>query len=85
MKSEYACLAIIDLSEHYNQGLVKIEAISKRKKIPKKFLEQIFLAMKRAGYLRSKRGNEGGYRLAGDPNDISVGPDGSFLSSFCFR
>jgi Rrf2 family protein len=72
MKSEYACLALIDLSEFYNQGVVKIDAISKRRGIPKKFLEQILLTLKRAGYLRSKRGNEGGYWLAKNPNEITI-------------
>ena len=71
-KSEYACLALIDLSENYNKGLVKIEDIAKRKKIPKKYLEQILLALKRAGYLGSKRGAEGGYKLSKDPGRISV-------------
>ena len=72
MKSEYACLALIELSENYDKGVVKIEAISKRKGIPKKFLEQILLTLKRAGYLRSKRGNKGGYWLAKDPGEITV-------------
>ncbi|MBN2321993.1 MAG: Rrf2 family transcriptional regulator [Acidobacteria bacterium] len=71
-KSEYACLALIDLSESYEKGAAKIEAISKRKRIPKKFLEQILIALKRAGYLHSKRGNDGGYWLAKDPGEIKV-------------
>ncbi|MBN2111742.1 Rrf2 family transcriptional regulator [Candidatus Woesearchaeota archaeon] len=71
-KSEYACLALIDLSEHYNQGLAKIEEISKRKGIPKKYLEQILLILKDAGYLKSRRGSEGGYMLAKSPNKICI-------------
>ncbi len=71
-KSEYACLALIDLSENYNKDLTRIEDISKRKKIPKKFLEQILLLLKRAGYLKSRRGAEGGYKLAKPPEKISV-------------
>ena len=61
-RSEYACLALIDLSENHSKGLVKIQDISKRKKIPKKYLEQILLFLKRRGYLRSKRGVKGGYK-----------------------
>lgn len=72
VKSEYACLALIDLCEHHGSGLVKIEAISRRKGIPKKFLEQILLVLKRGGYLRSKRGTDGGYWLAKDPREITV-------------
>ena len=71
-KSEYACLAIIDLAEHYNKDYVKIEGISERKKIPRKYLEQILLILNRAGYLQSKRGAIGGYKLARDPKRITL-------------
>lgn len=71
-KSEYACLALIDLSENYNKGLIKMDSISKRKKIPKKYLGQILLLLKGAGYIGSKRGQEGGYKLSKHPNEISV-------------
>ena len=71
-KSEYACLALLDLSENYKKGLIKIEDISTRKKIPKKFLEQILLTLKRSGYLKSKRGAEGGYALSKKPSEISL-------------
>lgn len=63
-KSEYACLSLIDLAEHQSSGLCKIEGIAGRKKIPKKYLEQILLILKRTGYVTSKRGAEGGYKLA---------------------
>lgn len=71
-KSEYACLALIDLTENYNKGLVKIEDVSKRKEIPKKYLEQILLLLQRSGYLKSKRGAEGGYRLSKHPKEVTV-------------
>ena len=71
-KSEYACLALIDLAENYNQGLVKIEDICRRKDIPKKYLEQIFMVLKGAGYIKSKRGAEGGHKLAKAPSEISI-------------
>lgn len=71
-RSEYACLALIDLSENYSNGLVKIEDISKRKKIPQKYLEQILLLLKNEGYVKSKTGKNGGYSLAKKPNKISI-------------
>ena len=71
-KSEYACLALIYLTEHYGQGLIKVESISHRKNIPKKFLEQILLTLKRSGFLKSRRGSKGGYTLAKDPSRISL-------------
>jgi len=71
-KSEYACLALIDLAENFNKDLVKIEDISKRKDIPKKYLEQILLLLNHAGYLHSKRGVDGGYKLSKHPGKISI-------------
>ena len=71
-KGEYACLALIELSRNYDKTLVKIEDVSKKEKIPKKYLEQILLTLKKAGYLQSKRGAEGGYKLARAPNKISL-------------
>ncbi|MFH1625834.1 MAG: Rrf2 family transcriptional regulator, partial [Pseudomonadota bacterium] len=71
-KSEYACLALVDLSENYNKGLIKTDDIAKRKDIPRKYLEQILLILKRSGYLRSKRGSEGGYKLSKPPAEISI-------------
>ena len=72
VKSEYACLALLDLVEHYNKGHCKISEIASRKKIPKKYLEQILLTLNRSGYVSSRKGAEGGYRLAKAPNQISV-------------
>jgi Rrf2 family cysteine metabolism transcriptional repressor len=71
-KSEYACLALIDLSQFYNQGFIKIEDICRRKNIPRKYLEQILLVLKGSGYIRTKRGVEGGYKLSKPPNQISL-------------
>lgn len=69
-RSKYACLALIELSRNYGKGFVKIEEIAREKKIPKKYLEQILLALKGGGYLRSKRGIEGGYKLSRSPDKI---------------
>ena len=71
-RSEYACLALIDLAENYHRGLIKIKDISQRKGIPQKYLEQILLSLKRGGFLRSKRGVDGGYRLATSPDKINI-------------
>lgn len=72
VKSEYAILAIIDLAERSSEGLQHIESIARRKNIPRKYLEQILLILKRSGYVRSKRGAEGGYRIGKDPSQISL-------------
>lgn len=71
-KSEYACLALVDLAEHYNIGVVRIIDISVKKSIPKKYLEQILLLLKGAGYVKSIKGASGGYKLAKPPEQISL-------------
>jgi Rrf2 family protein len=71
-KSEYACLALIDLSENFGSGFIKIEDICQRQSLPRKYTEQILLSLKRRGYLKSRRGADGGYMLAMSPEEISL-------------
>ncbi|WHH57497.1 Rrf2 family transcriptional regulator [Petroclostridium sp. X23] len=71
-KSEYACLALIDLAQRYNEGPVKIIDICIRKNIPKKYLEQILILLKGSGYVKSVRGAAGGYKLAKPADQINV-------------
>jgi Rrf2 family cysteine metabolism transcriptional repressor len=71
-RSEYACLAIIDLAQNQGDGLCTIHDISARRSIPRKYLEQILLTLRRSGYLTSKIGAGGGYRLARPASRISV-------------
>jgi Rrf2 family protein len=71
-KGEYACLAILDLAEQHGNGYVKTADICSRKHIPKSYLEQILLLLRRARYIRSARGIEGGHMLAKDPAEITI-------------
>jgi len=71
-KSEYACLALIYLARHYPNSYVKTENIAAENSIPKKYLEQILLLLKGTGYVRSRRGSEGGYHLQKNPSEITL-------------
>ena len=71
-KSQYAFKALIYLSEQSNKGPVLISEISKKKKIPLKFLENILLELRKAGVLESKKGKGGGYYFAVDPHQVSL-------------
>ena len=71
-KSEYACLALVHLSQQYGKDYVKIIDISERWAIPKKFLEQILITLKNSGYVKSKKGSEGGYKLTKPPRKITL-------------
>jgi len=71
-RSEYALLALVYLARNESAGFISVETIAVAQEIPPKFLEQILLALKRAKYLRSAKGQHGGYRLARPANKISL-------------
>lgn len=73
VKSEYALHAIFDLATQPQGQPVKIAEISRRQKIPQKFLELILASLKQGGFVESRRGAEGGYRLARAADQITVG------------
>ena len=62
----------IDLGEHYEEGFISLVDIANRKDLSKKFLEQIVPLYKTNDLLLGNRGNQGGYRLAKSPNQISL-------------
>jgi Rrf2 family protein len=72
-KGEYAVRAMLDLALHHGEGLVPIQDVAQRQGIPQRYLEQVLLLLKRAGFLASRRGSAGGYRLSRSPEAISVG------------
>ncbi|MGH7321856.1 MAG: RrF2 family transcriptional regulator [Candidatus Rokuibacteriota bacterium] len=72
-KGEYAIRALLDLAVHHGEGLVPIQEVARRQGIPQRYLEQVLLLLKRAGFLESKRGSAGGYQLRRAPGTISVG------------
>lgn len=63
-RSEYALLALVYLARQNSEVVVSADSIARAKAIPPKFLEQILLTLKRARYLRSTKGQRGGYQLA---------------------
>ena len=73
VKGEYALQAIFDLSMNRRGEPVKIADIARRQKIPQKFLELILAGLKQGGFVESRRGAEGGYLLARNPELITVG------------
>lgn len=72
-KSQYAFQALMYLAEKNKEDQpVLIAEISKKKKIPLKFLENILLELKKAGILESKKGKGGGYYFAKNPKDVPL-------------
>ena len=72
-KAKYALKALLFLSKNEDRGALLIAEISDTERIPKKFLEQILLELKKHGILQSKRGKEGGYFLGKPASEIGIG------------
>ena len=71
-KGVYGLTALLDLAAHRSRASVQIRDIAQRHSIPQHYLEQILVALKKAGYVTSFRGAQGGYALARDPDSIRV-------------
>ena len=72
-KGDYACRALLSLALHDEQTVpTSVRDIAERTALPQPYLEQILLALKGAGLVRSKRGVGGGYVLARSPSQIRI-------------
>ena len=71
-KSKYALKALGFLAKNHGRGPVLMSVIAREKKIPLRFLENIFHELKNAGFLNSHRGRFGGYTLVNEPSQTKV-------------
>lgn len=71
-KVDYAVRAATELAARDGNGLVKAEAIANAQDIPRKFLDNILQGLRQAGIVESRRGPEGGHRLAQPAGDITI-------------
>lgn len=74
-RCHYALRALVDLgiAQALGRPLVRVNDLAEKENLPLKFLEQIFIQLKQAGYLESKRGSLGGYQLAVPASEIRFG------------
>jgi len=72
-KGRYGLEALLDLAIHSSEGHASIKSIAERCGKSEAYILQIFLVLRRAGIVESIRGAQGGYMLAKDPGDITVG------------
>lgn len=72
-KGRYALRLMLDLAVNDNGGYIPIKAIAARQDISEKYLEQIISILSRAGFVKSVRGSQGGYRIAKAPSEYTVG------------
>lgn len=83
-KSRYGLRALVDLASNTKEEHMALGEIAERNHISSQYLEQIFAALRKNGLVRSVKGAQGGYFLAGKPEDITVSEilealDGSYL------
>jgi len=72
-KTEYACVALLELALHHNDPTpLRLKAISEKHEISHRFLVQILLQLKAAGLVASTRGASGGYHLGRPPDRITI-------------
>lgn len=72
-KGRYALRIMADLAIHDNGKYIRLKDISERQAITLKYMEQIMPLLTKAGYVKSFRGNNGGYMLARKPEEYTAG------------
>jgi len=71
-RTRYGMRAIIELAESNRKGPLQLKVIAQHQDISAKYLEQLMVMLKSAGFVRSIRGSRGGYVLAKAPNQIKL-------------
>jgi Rrf2 family protein len=89
-KSDYALRALIEIATRSDGRPVSAEEIGRLQDIPHNFLQAILADLRRAGIVRSVRGQSGGWRMAANPADVSVADviravDGPLVSVYGLR
>ena len=74
-KGRYALRMLLDLAQHRDKGFVPLKDIAERQNVSKKYLEQIVPILNKSDMLQTNRGFQGGYRLAKEPDQYTVGGD----------
>ena len=72
-KGRYALRLMYDMAVNDTGSAMPLKDVAQRQNISVKYLEQIVILLNRAGYVKSVRGAQGGYRLAHEPEFYTVG------------
>jgi len=72
-KGRYAIRMLLDLAEHKNDGFISLKEVAERQEISKQYLEHIVSLLNTSDILRANRGKNGGYMLARDPSECTIG------------
>ena len=71
-KGAYGLYAMMELASSYPGGSLQIRDIAEAREIPQHYLEQLLVTLRKAGFVKSFRGTNGGYALAKPPSEIRV-------------
>ncbi len=71
-KGRYAMRAMLDLAQHYGEGLVLLKNVARRQEVSERYLEHLFLTLKAAGVVNSVRGARGGFQLTRPPSEVKL-------------
>ena len=72
MKGDYGVRALVELAHHFGEGPVQSAVIASRQCVPEPYLDQLLTALRRAGFIRSVRGPQGGHALLRDPYELRL-------------
>ncbi len=72
MKVDYGVRALVELAMHHGEGPLQTAQIAASQEIPETYLDQLMTALHKFGLVVSRRGPQGGHRLAMDPSDINL-------------
>lgn len=89
-KGDYGVRALIELAHHYGEGPTQSSEIAARQQIPEPYLDQLLTSLRRAGFIRSIRGPQGGHQLAREPgmirlSDVIAALEGSIAPIACLE
>jgi len=71
-KGDYGVRALIELSHHYGEGTMQSAEIAARQRIPEPYLDQLLTTLRKAGFIRSVRGPQGGHALIRHPEEVRL-------------
>lgn len=72
MKVDYGVRALVELASKSGEGYVQTAEIAARQGIPEAYLDQLMTTLNKFGFVASRRGPQGGHKLAMDPGEVTI-------------